>query len=138
MITYEKFLKLGISLVPLGVEARTDNEHYFCTPRGAKVLGWAGVDGIHYCFVRGRGDMVFAVSPMNAPGEYVYPIAGSFEDFLRLLMACGDAAALEQAWQWNEGQFNDFLRENPPTDEQKDTVQAIADATGLAPVDCRC
>lgn len=135
MITYEKFLKLGISLVPLGVEARTDNEHYFCTPRGAKVLGWAGVDGIHYCFVRGRGDMVFAVSPMNAPGEYVYPIAGSFEDFLRLLMACSDAAALEQAWQWNEGQFNDFLRENPPTDEQKGTVQAIADATGLAPVD---
>jgi len=48
VITYEKFLKLGISLVPLGVEARTDNEHYFCTPRGAKVFGWAGVDGIHY------------------------------------------------------------------------------------------
>ena len=48
MITYEEFLKLGISLVPLGVEARyPDDEHYFCTPCGAKVLGWA-VRGLAY------------------------------------------------------------------------------------------
>ena len=28
------------------------------------VLGWEGVDGIHYGRIRGYGDMVFAVNPM--------------------------------------------------------------------------
>ena len=50
--TYQKFLKSGIDLAALGV-GRGENETYFCTPRGASFIGWEGVDGIHYCFVRG-------------------------------------------------------------------------------------
>ena len=52
------------NLAPLGVE-RGEGELYFCTPRGASMIGWEGADGIHYCFVRGCGGTVFAVSPMN-------------------------------------------------------------------------
>ena len=63
--TYQKFLKSGIDLAALGV-GRGENETYFCTPRGASFIGWEGVDGIHYCFVRGYGGVVFAVSPENA------------------------------------------------------------------------
>lgn len=44
-LTYLKFLKYGIDLAPLGLEQRTGDETYFCTPKGAKVIGWAGVDG---------------------------------------------------------------------------------------------
>ena len=63
--TYQTFLKRGFDLAPLGWETEGAFIPYFCTPRGAKVLGWAGVDGIHYCTIRGFGEMIFAVSPMN-------------------------------------------------------------------------
>ena len=62
--TYQKFLRREIDLSAVGVERRKDCVPYFCTPRGASVFGWAGVDGIHYCFIRGFGDTVFAVSPV--------------------------------------------------------------------------
>ena len=52
---YQKFLKSGLDLVALGVERRADNAPYFCTPKGAIILGWAGVDGVHFCFIRGFG-----------------------------------------------------------------------------------
>lgn len=77
------------------MERRTENTAYFCTPKGAAIIGWAGVDGIHYCFVDGFGETVFAVSPMNV-GDYVHPVARNFEDLLRLLLSCVDMAALEQ------------------------------------------
>ncbi|WP_222860695.1 hypothetical protein [Paenibacillus antibioticophila] len=55
------------------MEQRQNDPPYFCTPKGARMIGWAGVDGIHFCFVRGFGEMVFAVSPMNTAGNYVHP-----------------------------------------------------------------
>lgn len=70
--TFQKLLQTDIDLSSLGVERRTDNEPYFCTPKGASVFGWTGVDGIHFCFVRGFGGMVFAVSPANTFPNYVH------------------------------------------------------------------
>lgn len=96
-MTHKKINEYNIDLSSLGIVADEDAPLYFCTPKGARVIGWAGVDGIHYCFVRGFSDMVFAISPMNLPGNYVHPVARNFTDFLQLLLACGDAAALEQA-----------------------------------------
>lgn len=98
--TYQKFLKSGIDLAALGV-GRGENETYFCTPRGASFIGWEGVDGIHYCFVRGYDGVVFAVSPENAAPDYVHAVARDFADFLRLLLSCGHGSAIEQCWQWN-------------------------------------
>lgn len=133
--TYKKFLNTGIDLAPLGVESRADGAAYFCTPRGASIFGWAGVDGIHYCFIRGFGEMVFAVSPANAYGEYVHPLAEDFTDFLRLLLACGDAAALEQTWMWGKKQFESFLRENPAAPEQAEALAAIGEKMKLSPME---
>lgn len=79
--TFQKFLRSGLDLAPLGVERREENLPYFCTPKGAAIFGWAGVDGIHYCFIRGFGGMVFAVSPMNAAPDCVHPLARDFADF---------------------------------------------------------
>ena len=76
--TFQKLLQTDIDLSSLGVERRTDNEPYFCTPKGASVFGWTGVDGIHFCFVRGFGGMVFAVSPANTFPNYVHPLAKNF------------------------------------------------------------
>ena len=59
---YQKFLRRHLDLSSLSVMRREDNDPYFCTPKGASIFGWPGVDGIHFCFVRGFGETVFAVS----------------------------------------------------------------------------
>lgn len=123
---YRKFLECKIDLTSLGIERREEDVTYFCTPKGASIIGWAGVDGIHYCFIRGFGEMVFVISPMNAAPDYVRPLAKSFTDFLRLLLAAGDAGALEQAWQWDAATWERFCEENPPTVEQKKIMDTIA------------
>ena len=132
---YQKFLRKHLDLSSLSVMRREDNDPYFCTPKGASIFGWAGVDGIHFCFVRGFGETVFAVSPMNGGKDCVHVIARDFSDFLRLLLATGDSAALEQAWQWDEAQFDAFLAENPPTDEQKAVLLQITTVFSLTPME---
>lgn len=36
--TFQKFLRSGIDLSPVGVERREGNNPYFCTPKGASIL----------------------------------------------------------------------------------------------------
>lgn len=133
-LAYQAFLKKGIDLAPLGWETNGAFIPYFCTPKGAKVLGWAGVDGIHYCTIRGFGDMIFAVSPMNVR-DYVHPIARNFEDLLRLLLSCTDMAALEQCYAWDEEQYKAFLMDCPATPEQQAVLDAIRSKTSLEPME---
>lgn len=133
-LTYAQFSKYHMDLRPLGIEKGEPRSHYFCTPKGAKLIGWAGVDGIHFCFLRKYGEMVFAVSPMNAQKDYVHPLAASFEDFLRLLLACGDAAALEQLHGWSRSQFDDFLLKNPPVAKHRELLDKISAKCPLTPM----
>ena len=132
---YQEYLKLNIDGSLIGLEQGANENNYFCTPKDASIIGWAGVDGIHFCFVRGFGEMVFAVSPMNAPGSYVHPLAQDFKDFLRLLLACGHTAALEQAWSWEQEQFDEFLRENAPADEQSAVLHILREKLSLTPME---
>lgn len=133
--TYEKYLKLNINGFHVGLEQAINENKYFCTPEGASIIGWAGVDGIHFCFVRGFREMVFVVNPMNASAYYVHPLARDFEDFLRLLLTCGHTAVLEQVWYWDQEQFNDFLRENPPTAEQSEVLYILHEKMFLTPME---
>ena len=134
MTLYEKYKKLDIDFSQLSLEPGDTNGGYFCTPIGAEVIGWAGVDGIHCCFVKCFGEMVFAVNPSNLPGDYVHPLARSFEDFLRLILGCGLDAA-EQAWMWNRGEFDGFMETYPPTPEQRAALDALRDGLKLAPME---
>ena len=131
---YCKFLRAGIDLAPLGVE-QSGGEACFCTPRGASFIGWEGVDGIHYCFVRGYGSVVFAVSPENTAPDYVHAAARDFTDFLRLLLACGHGAAIEQCWNWDRGQFDAYLAGNPPTESALAVMREIREKLALEPMD---
>lgn len=79
--------------------------------------------------------MVFAVSPMNSAPDFVHPLSKDFADFLRLLLACGDVAALEQAWMWDEAQFEAFLRNNPPTQAQQVRLSEVAARLNLTPME---
>lgn len=130
-LTDRQFLKAQIDLEPLGLIMDGPFEAYFCTPKGARIFARSGVDGIHFCFVRGFGETVFAVSPMNGRENCVHPVAKSFRDFLRLLLALHDAAAIEQAWQWNAAQLEEFEQENPPTEEQEQALTILAQKFSL-------
>ena len=137
MTLYERYKRLGINLSQLGLGRGGAHRDYFCTPVGAEVIGWEGVDGVHYCFVQGFGGMVFAVSPANLPGDHVHPLARSFEDFLRLVLACGHTAALEQAHRWDRDSFYAFLEEEACgiTPEQRAALDALVDGLGLTPME---
>lgn len=110
MTVYEKYKKLNIDGSRIGLERGSKIGEYFCTPKGARVIGWD--NGIHYCFIRGYGEMVFAVNPETGADKYVYPLAKNFEDFLRLILACGHTAPVEQIIMWTEEQFKEFLTSN--------------------------
>ncbi len=134
MITYSEFIKKGIDLAPLGFQQSGDFVLYYCTPKKAKILAAAGIDGIHYCTIPDFGEMIFAVSPMNF-GDCVHPIARSFEDLLRLLLSCVDMAALEQCYAWDEEQYKAFLIDCPATQEQQAVLDAIRNELGLTPIE---
>lgn len=135
MNLYQRFKKLHIDHSAIGLERRDTPVDYFCTPKGAKVIGWAGVDGIHYCFVKGFDEMVFAVSPANLPGEYVHPIARSFGDMLALLLACGSMDAIEQAHMWDEAAFDVYVKENQPGEAQAAALGVIREQLGIKPME---
>ena len=134
MTTYQKFKKLKIDFSAIEFEQAGDGDKYFCTPIGARIIGRAGVDGIHYCTVRGQGEMVFAVNPSNEVGKNVFPIANSFDELLSLLLACGSMAAIEQAHMWDEEQFEEFVAENQPIPAQLAVFDVLRDKLGVTPM----
>ena len=134
MTTYQKFKKLSIRHSAIGLGQSDSDVTYYCTPKGAEIIGWAGVDGIHYCTIPEFGEMIFAVSPMNF-GDCVHPIARSFEDLLRLLISCGSMDALEQCYAWDEEQFKAFLIDCPATEEQQTVLDALQTEFGLEPIE---
>ena len=135
MTLYQKFREMDLDRSVLGWNQSETNTPYFCTPKGARIIGWAGVDGIHYCLIRGFGEMVFAVNPSGLPGEYVHPIAHSFEDLLRLLLACGTLDALEQAHGWSEAQFQNYLAKNQPSAKHKAVLDTLRDRFSISPME---
>lgn len=48
MTVYEKFRNLDMDFSLIGLEKGDEEGGYFCTPIGAKVIGWE-CEGIHYC-----------------------------------------------------------------------------------------
>jgi len=134
MTLYGRFRRLKLAPAALGMERRGENTPYFCTPVGAEIIGWAGVDGIHYCFIRRFGEMVFAVDPMNDPGNHVYPLARNFEDFLRLLLSCGDAGCIQQAHAWDAAAFARYQQENPRSEAQTAALDKLAKTFRLTPM----
>lgn len=134
MNLYEQYIKNKFDLSAFGIERGESRSDYFCTPKGAKIIGWTGVDGIHYCTIKALGETVFAVEPMGYAGRHAFPIAESFEDFLRLLMACGHEAYIEQAHAWSREQYDNFAKDNPLTTKANEQSLYLQNEYGLAPI----
>ena len=133
MTLYQRYARLPIRFAALGLERGSEKSSYFCTPKGARVIGWAGVGGIHFCFIRGYGDAVFAVNPMAA-GEYVQIVSRNFEEFLSLVLSCGGSAAIEQARYWTREQFDEFVAADKTNDPARQDALAAIAALGVTPI----
>ncbi len=135
MSLYEQYIKNKFDLSVFGIERGGSRSDYFCTPKDAKIIGWTGVDGIHYCTIKALGEIVFAVEPMGYAGRHAFPVAECFEDFLRLLMACGHETYIEQAHAWNREQYDEFAKDNPITTKANEQILYLQKEYGLAPID---
>ena len=135
MILLEKFKNLDMDKSLIGLEKGDSEGGYFCTPIGTKVIGWE-CEGIHYCFIEGFGEMVFAVNPETAEEHYVRPLAKNFNDFLSLVLACKGTTAAEQISGWNKKQFEEFLANEDPDFAAKRQVvlDKIQNELGITPI----
>ncbi len=135
MTLYQKFQRLDIDPLWIGLEKGAAQGDYFCTPKGARVIGWEGC--IHYCFIRGYGEMVFAVDPESCGEECVYPLAADFRDFLRLILACAGTTAAEQIAWWSRADFDTFLasEDNTVRPEQRAVLETLARELRLTPME---
>ena len=135
MTIYEKYCQLDIDGRWIGLEKSDMCVEYFCTPIDATVIGWE--NSIHYCFIKGYRDMVFAVNPETSVDKYVYPLAANFKEFLRLILACGSTTAVEQIIGWSKEQFEDFLYsdDNKVFPEQAEVLKIVAEELKLQPME---
>ena len=133
MTMYEKYCQLDIDGRWIGLEKSALCVEYFCTPVNAAVIGWE--NSIHYCFIKGYRDMVFAINPESCVDKYVYPLAMNFKDFLRLILTCGSTTAVEQIIGWSKEQFESFLvsEDNSKQPEQERVLTEIKKVLKLEP-----
>ena len=110
-------------------------EPYFCYPVNAKPIGFEGC--ILYCFLPEYGEMVFACNPESCVDQNVYPLAANFEDFIRLILACGTANPLEQIVWMDKNKFEEHManEEKILTDEQRTAAQQLQRALSLLPIE---
>ena len=118
---FQKFRSLDFPKDTIGLEWSGEDVAYFCTPVGAEIIGWLGVDGIHFCFIPSiNSDMIFVVSPMPCGDHYVEPVAYNFQDFLSLVLFCKSANLIEQISWMNERQFLELLKSENKLSIQKE------------------
>ena len=142
MTLYETYRSLTFDKSLINLEVGDEVADWFCTPVGATVIGWE--NSIHYCFIDGFEEMVFAVNPegsVNENGEdvHVYPLAENFEIFIRLILAAKCANHIEQIIHFNKNEFQLFC-ENDGSDfnfqtKQRDALNILATQLNLTPID---
>ena len=132
---YEKYRALPINKGLLCLECGEITTPYFCYPVNAEPIGFEGC--ILYCFLPEYEDMVFACNPESCADQNVYPLAASFEDFIRLILACGTANPVEQIVWMDKSKFEEHIanEEKTLTDEQRAAVQQLQSELGLLPME---
>ena len=132
---FELYSKLDIDSSLICLEKPSEhNLPYFCYPENAKAIGFEGT--IMYCFIEPYGDMVFACNPESCTDSFVYPLAKTFEDFLRLIITCGSANPVEQVVWMSRDQFNEHLRNTKAifTDRHTRLLAQLKSELNLSPV----
>lgn len=131
---YEKYMASPIDKGLFCLEHGNIAIPCFCYPVNAVPIGFEGC--ILYCFLPEYGEMVFACNPESAD-QNVYPLAANFEDFIRLILACGTINPVEQIIWMNKSKFEEHMADEEKilTDEQKAAVQQLQCELGLLPME---
>ena len=81
--------------------------------------------------------MVFACNPESCAAQNVYPLAATFEDFIRLILVCGTANPVEQIVWMDKNKFEKHMASEAKilTNEQKNAVQQLQRAFDLSPME---
>ena len=131
---YEKYMALPIDKGSLCLEYGDIADPYFCYPVNAKPIGFEGC--ILYCFLPEYGEMVFACNPESCVDQNVYPLAANFEDFIRLILACGTANPLEQiVWMIKINLKNTWQTKKNTDRWAEDSGQQLQRALSLLPIE---
>lgn len=132
---YENDLALPIDKGLLCLEQENPSGPYFCYPANAQPIGFEGA--IMYCFLPEYGEMVFACNPESCADTYVYPLAKNFQDFIRLVLACGTANPVEQIVWMDQNRFDEHwaAERKRLTAEQKAAAQRLQHEFGLLPME---
>lgn len=135
MQLFQKYQSLHLDAEPIGLAHGEITEPYFCYPVGATAIGFEGC--ILCCFVPQYGDMVFAANPESCAESYVYPLARTFEDFLRLVISCGSANPVEQIVWMSREQFEQHRRQVMQEAEakQRALLETLCREFELTPMD---
>lgn len=133
---FERFCRIASKIPCVGLDV-SDCSDYFCDPIGIRTFANLGVDGVHFGFIDGFDEMVFAVSPEGLTGKEVNPLAYTFEDFLGLVLACGNSSPVEQIYWMTKDQFDDLLNEDMKyvNETQKTSLSFIQFELGVEPID---
>ena len=132
---FERYKKLNINGSLICLEQVEDSYSYFCYPTNAKAIGFEG--SIMYCFIEPYKDMVFACNPDTCADVFVYPLARTFADFMRLILACGSTNPIEQIVWVDKDKFAEHLKEEEAirTAEQKAAISYLEKELGIFPID---
>ena len=132
---YEKYMSLPIDKGLLCLEHGDITTPYFCYPVNAKPIGFEGC--ILYCFLPEYGEMVFACNPESCADQNVYPLAATFKDFIRLILACGTVNPVEQIVWMDKNKFEEHMASEAKilTNEQKIAVQQLQRELSLLPME---
>ena len=132
---FDQYKELNINGSLICLEQVEDIYSYFCYPTNAKAIGFEG--SIMYCFIEPYGEMVFACNPDTCADVFVYPLARTFEDFMRLILACGSTNPIEQIIWMDKDKFEKHLKEEEAirTEEQKATLSYLETELEISPID---
>ena len=72
-------------------------------PEGSRLIGYS--DNTYFCFVEGYLETVFAVDDQRDQEWRTWPVAYSFREFLRLILACGCAELSAQSARLSENEY---------------------------------
>ena len=135
MTSLDKLYKIEKDLSVIGLILTRDFPPYFCTPLNATVFAYLGTDGIHFCIAnsdeRIENSPVYVVSP-GMPEHYVELVGRNLIDFLRLVVTCKDASALEYISYASEDKFIEHIRRiNSELIENPEINKAVEDAISI-------
>lgn len=125
MMLYHKFRNSSLDTSPLGISSGADTSDSVYTPSGARILGWTGNQGGHFCQIEGFGDMVFAVDPVATPGDCIHPVAKTLPDFISLVSACRSAWLVFRAYQWSRVYFEEQVSSIRPDYKMRSVLRAL-------------